>query len=174
MAKKEKEYNIQQSIALGKTWSNADQLFNAAEDLREGKISVRLSYTETLVRNISVELWEWKPGMGKVWGPGKELEKVNLNEALKKFVYNGKERTRVIHDGGHRVWGGLSPIFEMIPSQKWKSLRHMVIGRNLFILFKDLTYLLEREKEQSGGRGREHLKQTPHAQSLMQGSLPKP
>lgn len=119
---KEKEYNIQQSIALGKVWSNAGQLFNAAEDLREGKMSVRLSYTETLVKNISQELWGWKPGVGKVWGPGEELEKENVSKALKKFVCNGEERTMVIGDGVHRIWGGLSPIFGMIPPQKWKIL----------------------------------------------------
>lgn len=48
--------------------------------------------------------------------PSKELETENVNEACKKFVYKGEERTRVTGEAAHRIWDGFSPTFGMIQS----------------------------------------------------------
>lgn len=70
---------------------NNSTLLNAAEELSKGEMSVRPSCTETLVRNISVQWWGWKPGVGEVWAPGEEPKIANMIE--EKFVCEREERT---------------------------------------------------------------------------------
>lgn len=106
-------------------------VFDPAEELREGKMSFKLSCTETLVRNISVVWWGWKLGVGEVWVSDKEPEIANVIEAFKEFM-KGRKEQGVIDDRDTESGKMSFLVLEWFHHRNGKSSRYVIVESILF------------------------------------------